>query len=118
MEAKFYKMGEVVVIKISGRINADENKPFRDLCELKLKNEKVIFCLEQLHFTASANISTFFDKVLRLLIVFFKILNLSIFGLKKGMWATIFIICYLKTIFKKNHIDLLFVQYKSLILYL
>lgn len=63
MQAKFYEMGDLTVVEVSGRIEPDQNKPFRDVCELKLKNKKVVFCLDKLSFTASANISTFFESI-------------------------------------------------------
>ncbi len=63
MEAKFYEVGDLTIVEIKGRIEPDQNKPFRDVCERKLKNKKVVFCLEQLSFTASANISTFFESI-------------------------------------------------------
>lgn len=63
MEARYYEVGEMMVVEVSGRIEPDQNKPFRDICEKKLKNKKVIFCVEQLNFTASANITTFFESI-------------------------------------------------------
>lgn len=63
MRAHYYEVGDMMVVEVSGRIEPDQNKPFRDICEKKLKNRKVIFCLEQLNFTASANITTFFESI-------------------------------------------------------
>lgn len=63
MQAHYYEVGEMMVIEVRGRIEPDQNKPFRDICEKKLKNKKVIFCLDQLNFTASANIITFFESI-------------------------------------------------------
>lgn len=63
MQAKFYEVGTVTVVEIRGRIEPDQNKPFRDVCEQKLKGRKVVFCLEGLSFTASANITTFFESI-------------------------------------------------------
>lgn len=63
MKANYYEVGELTVIEVSGRISPEQNKPFRDICEKKLKNKKVIFCLEKLSFTASANITTFFESI-------------------------------------------------------
>lgn len=63
MQAHYYEVGEMMVVEVSGRIEPDQNKPFRDICEKKLKNKKVIFCVEQLNFTASANILTFFESI-------------------------------------------------------
>ncbi len=63
MKANYYEVGEMMVIEVSGRIEPDQNKPFRDICEKKLKNKKVIFCVEKLNFTASANILTFFESI-------------------------------------------------------
>ncbi len=63
MNATYYQVGELTVVEINGRIEPDQNKPFRDVCERKLKNEKVIFCLDNLSFTASANITTFFESI-------------------------------------------------------
>lgn len=63
MQARYYEVGEMMVVEVSGRIEPDQNKPFRDICEKKLKNKKVIFCVEQLNFTASANITTFFESI-------------------------------------------------------
>lgn len=63
MHAHYYEFGEWIVIEVSGRIEPDQNKPFRDICERKLKNKKVVFCLEKLNFTASANITTFFESI-------------------------------------------------------
>lgn len=63
MQAKFYEVGQVTVVEIKGRIEPDQNKPFRDVCEQKLKGRQVVFCLEGLSFTASANITTFFESI-------------------------------------------------------
>jgi len=63
MDAKFYEIGEVTIVEVSGRIEPDQNKPFRDVCERRLKDRKVVFCLDQLSFTASANITTFFESI-------------------------------------------------------
>ena len=63
MQAKFYEVGSVTVVEINGRIEPDQNKPFRDICETKLKDRKVVFCLNGLAFTASANITTFFESI-------------------------------------------------------
>lgn len=63
MDAKFYEIGEITVVEVRGRIEPDQNKPFRDVCEKKLKDRKVVFCLEELSFTASANITTFFESI-------------------------------------------------------
>ncbi len=63
MRAHYYEVGDTMIVEVSGRIEPDQNKPFRDICEKKLKNKKVIFCLEKLNFTASANIVTFFESI-------------------------------------------------------
>ena len=63
MQAHFYEVGDLTVVEVTGRIEADQNKPFRDVCEKKLRNKKVVFCLAQLNFTASANITTFFESI-------------------------------------------------------
>lgn len=63
MKASYYEVGDLMIVEVSGRISPDQNKPFRDICEKNLKNRKVIFCLNDLSFTASANISTFFESI-------------------------------------------------------
>ncbi len=63
MRAHYYEVGDMMVVEVSGRIEPDQNKPFRDVCEKKLKNKKVVFCVEKLNFTASANIATFFESI-------------------------------------------------------
>ncbi len=63
MKASYYEVGDLMIVQVSGRISPDQNKPFRDICEKNLKNRKVIFCLDNLSFTASANISTFFESI-------------------------------------------------------
>jgi len=63
MRAHYYEVGDLTVVEVSGRIEPDQNKPFRDICERQLKNKKVVFCLGQLNFTASANILTFFESI-------------------------------------------------------
>ena len=63
MQAHYYEVGDLMVVEVTGRIEPDQNKPFRDICEKKLKNKKVVFCLGQLNFTASANITTFFESI-------------------------------------------------------
>ncbi len=63
MQARYYEVGDLTVVEIKGRIEPEQNKPFRDVCERELKNKKVVFCLESLHFTASANITTFFESI-------------------------------------------------------
>ena len=85
MQAHFYEVGDLTVVEVKGRIEADQNKPFRDVCEKKLKDKKVVFCLSQLNFTASANITSFFEsinmiddvKVVGLAPDFYKLLNLK-----------------------------------------
>ena len=54
MQARYYEVGDLTVVEIKGRIEPEQNKPFRDVCEKELKNKKVVFCLESLNFTASA----------------------------------------------------------------
>lgn len=63
MQAKYYEVGDMMVVEVVGRIEPDQNKPFRDVCSKQLKNKKVVFCLNQLNFTASANIITFFESI-------------------------------------------------------
>lgn len=63
MEARFYEVGDLTVVEVTGRIGPDQNKPFRDVCEKQLKDKKVVFCLSQLNFTASANITSFFESI-------------------------------------------------------
>ena len=63
MEAKYYEYGQYMVIEVKGRLEPDQNKPFRDVCERMLKNREVIFCLNDLSFTASANLTTFFESI-------------------------------------------------------
>lgn len=63
MQARYYEVGDLTVVEIKGRIEPEQNKPFRDVCEKELKNKKVVFCLEALNFTASANITTFFESI-------------------------------------------------------
>lgn len=63
MRAQYYEVGDMMVVEVVGRIEPDQNKPFRDICEKKLRNRKVVFCLEKLNFTASANIITFFESI-------------------------------------------------------
>ena len=36
MNATFYQVGDLTVVEIKGRIEPDQNKPFRDVCEKKL----------------------------------------------------------------------------------
>ena len=63
MLANYYEVGDLMVVEVTGRIEPDQNKPFRDICQKKLKNKKVVFCLDKLNFTASANIITFFESI-------------------------------------------------------
>lgn len=63
MKASYYEVGELTVVEVVGRVAPDQNKPFRDICEKKLVNKKVIFCLEGLSFTGSANLTTFFESI-------------------------------------------------------
>ncbi|MGZ3690463.1 MAG: hypothetical protein ACXVAX_03105 [Pseudobdellovibrio sp.] len=63
MQANYYEVGDLMVVEVVGRIQPDQNKPFRDICQKKLKNRKVVFCLDKLNFTASANIITFFESI-------------------------------------------------------
>lgn len=63
MQAKYYEYGQYTVIEVKGRLEPDQNKPFRDVCERVLKNKEVIFCLNDLSFTASANLTTFFESI-------------------------------------------------------
>jgi hypothetical protein len=63
MRANYYEVGDLMVVEVVGRIEPDQNKPFRDICAKQLKNRKVVFCLDKLNFTASANIITFFESI-------------------------------------------------------
>ena len=63
MNAKYYHVGELMVVEVTGRIEPDQNKPFRDICAKNLADKKVIFCLDNLSFTASANLSAFFESI-------------------------------------------------------
>lgn len=63
MLANYYEVGDLMVVEVSGRIEPDQNKPFRDICQKRLRNRKVVFCLDKLNFTASANIITFFESI-------------------------------------------------------
>jgi len=63
MQARYYEVGDLTVVEIKGRIHPEQNKPFRDVCEKELRNKKVVFCLDALNFTASANITTFFESI-------------------------------------------------------
>lgn len=63
MKAHYYEVGELMIVEVSGRISPEQNKPFRDICTDRLKDRKVIFCLDKLAFTASANITTFFESI-------------------------------------------------------
>ena len=63
MKASYYEVGDLMIVEVSRRISPDQNKPFRDICEKNLKNRRVIFCLSDLAFTASANIATFFESI-------------------------------------------------------
>ena len=63
MRANYYEVGDLMVVEVVGRIEPDQNKPFRDICEKQLRNRKVVFCLDKLNFTASANIITFFESI-------------------------------------------------------
>lgn len=63
MKAEYYEVGDLMIVEVSGRISPDQNKPFRDICSAQLKDKKVIFCLDKLAFTASANITTFFESI-------------------------------------------------------
>ena len=91
MQAKYYEYGQYTVIEVKGRLEPDQNKPFRDVCERILKNKEAIFCLNELSFTASANLTTFFEsiqlipkaKVVGLKTDFHRLLELK--GYAKGM---------------------------------
>ncbi|MFN3454164.1 MAG: hypothetical protein ACK41T_04335 [Pseudobdellovibrio sp.] len=95
MQAKFYEVGSVTVVEVKGRIEPDQNKPFRDVCEQKLKDKNVIFCLADLSFSASANITTFFEsiklipaaKVVGLKHDFFRLLELK--GIEMNNYSTL-----------------------------
>lgn len=63
MRANYYEYGSFMVVEVKGRLEPDQNKPFRDVCEKMLKDKEVIFCLDQLSFTASANLTTFFESI-------------------------------------------------------
>lgn len=76
MKANYYEVGDLMIVEVSGRISPEQNKPFRDICESRLKNRKVIFCLDQLAFTGSANITTFFESI-------HLIENVSVVGIKQ-----------------------------------
>ena len=62
----FHKYREMVYFdqeKFVQLLQQSSNHQLRNICEKTLKDRKVIFCLKGLSFTASANISTFFESI-------------------------------------------------------
>ena len=63
MEAKFELRGEVVVVKLNGRLDFETTAPFRKTCMERLVREKVVFDLQNLNFVGSLGLKDFVDTM-------------------------------------------------------
>lgn len=63
MKAMIRQEGEVFVIHLKGKIEFDSTEPFRNTVLSHLKNQKVVFNLENLNFVGSNGITPFIDTM-------------------------------------------------------
>jgi anti-anti-sigma factor len=80
MRAEITKNGEITIVRLEGQISFETITLFRDHCMNKLKGEKVIFDLAQLHFVGSTGITSFFEIIKD--IVEMKVLDLKFCSVK------------------------------------
>lgn len=60
MDAKIYSIGEVTIVAIAGKLSMEDALPFKKACLSKLKNQKLIFSLQDLSFVGSSGIQSLF----------------------------------------------------------
>ncbi|MGE3973216.1 MAG: STAS domain-containing protein [Bdellovibrionales bacterium] len=61
MVAEISKRGEITIVRLKGRLDFETPEPFKRTCLAKLKNEKVVFNLQELNFVGSCGITIFLD---------------------------------------------------------
>lgn len=64
MEAKVQKQGDVLIIHLKGQMSFESADSFKEQCMKHLKNEKIVFNLENLSFVGSSGITPFLDAIL------------------------------------------------------
>jgi anti-anti-sigma factor len=63
MDAKVKNRGEVMVINITGALEIEHTRSFRDVCIKKLINKKLVFNMQGANFVGSTGLQAFFETV-------------------------------------------------------
>ena len=63
MEAEISKNGEVTIVRLRGRLDFETPEPFKRTCLARLKNEQVVFNMQDLSFVGSSGITGFIDAL-------------------------------------------------------
>lgn len=63
MKAMMSQEGEVTVVHVSGRLDINQNHPFRQACLAEFARKKVVFNLSDLSFVGSTGIQSFFQII-------------------------------------------------------
>lgn len=63
MEIKMINNGDVSVVFVSGQLEMEKTKQFRQIAESAISNSKVIFSLDNLSFVGSSGIQIFFNTI-------------------------------------------------------
>ena len=66
MEAKVYREGEYVVVRLIGHLDYDSTEPLEKTCMQHFNKEKIIFNLQDLSFVGSMGITPFVTTVAEL----------------------------------------------------
>jgi anti-anti-sigma factor len=63
MQARLSEMGEVVVVRLIGRVGVEATDRFRDACATRLAGRKVVFDFKQLSFVGSSGLVPFLETL-------------------------------------------------------
>ncbi len=63
MEAKFAKVGEVMIVELTGRLDFETAQPFRKTCLDHLVHQKVVLDMNHLNFVGSLGIKDFVETI-------------------------------------------------------
>lgn len=63
MDIQLLNSGSISVCIVSGRLDIEKSKQFKQVVTRSLKNTKIIFSLERLNFVGSSGIQLFFQAI-------------------------------------------------------
>jgi anti-anti-sigma factor len=66
MEVKLQHQSDVTVVSLSGKIDIEKAQSFADVCQKKLRGQKVVFYLKELQFINSSRIQLLFKRMVDL----------------------------------------------------